>query len=97
MIVSIEPGYYEVQNFGIRLENLYYIEKLSSSTNIFYNFKQLTYVPFQKNMIDIKLLNEEQINWINSYHQEINTKMKDFIQNNEIKEWLNEICQKLEK
>lgn len=97
MIVSIEPGYYETNEFGIRLENLYYIKQISSleSQQVFYSFIPLTFVPFQRNLIDITLLSKEHIDWINAYHQEINNIMKDYIHDNNIKEWLNSICQEL--
>ena len=39
MIVSNEPGYYEEGKFGIRIENLIYVEKVKNKLI----FKNLTY------------------------------------------------------
>ena len=34
MILSNEPGYYETNNFGIRIENLVYIKKIKNKLNL---------------------------------------------------------------
>ena len=46
MIVSNEPGYYEKNKFGIRIENLIYVKK--NKKNIFEN---LTMAPIDKDLI----------------------------------------------
>ena len=47
MILSNEPGFYKKGKFGIRLENMIYVKK---SKNKMY-FKNLTVVPFDKDLI----------------------------------------------
>ena len=42
MIISNEPGYYEKNNFGIRIENLIYIKK-NNQKNYFDNLNNGTY------------------------------------------------------
>ena len=66
MVVSNEPGYYEKNKFGIRIENLIYVKKRRK--NIFF-FENLTMVPIDKNLIDRSLLNKNEKQWINDYHQ----------------------------
>ena len=56
MIVSNEPGYYEEGKFGIRIENLVYIEKKKNKLK----FKNLTMAPIDKDLIDKKLLNSKE-------------------------------------
>ena len=34
MVVSNEPGYYEKNNFGIRIENLLYVKKTKIKTTL---------------------------------------------------------------
>ena len=34
-------------------------------------FKHLTMIPIQKNLIDISLMTEEELNWIDGYHKEV--------------------------
>ena len=44
MIVSNEPGYYEKNNFGIRIENLIYVKKEKKK----FSFDNLTMAPIDK-------------------------------------------------
>ena len=74
MILTVEPGYYEENNLGIRLENSVYIVKektkyVSSNSVGFLKFEPLTYVPIQKILIQKSLLNDFEIKWINEYHE----------------------------
>jgi len=66
-IISNEPGFYLKNNFGIRLENLMYVEK----NNRKMRFKSLTVVPFDKDMIEKKYLTKYEIRWINDYHNDV--------------------------
>lgn len=62
MIVSIEPGVYLENEFGIRLENLAFIKK-HPSINGFLCFETLTCVPFESNLIDKSLLSKKEIDY----------------------------------
>ncbi|WP_339048852.1 aminopeptidase P family protein [Candidatus Mesenet endosymbiont of Phosphuga atrata] len=65
MILSNEPGYYKPGEYGIRIENLMYVEE---KTEGFLGFKQLTCVSYDKRLINYNLLTQDEINWINEYH-----------------------------
>jgi Xaa-Pro aminopeptidase len=80
MVVSNEPGYYEKNNFGIRIENLIYVKK-DRQKNYFDN---LTMAPIDKELIDIKTLNKNEINWLNDYHQKVFDNLKKFMNKNEV-------------
>jgi Xaa-Pro aminopeptidase len=82
MILSNEPGFYKENDFGIRIENLIYCEKINGNHSKFVN---LTMVPIDKDCINKKLLNKKEINWINSYHQKIFYILKPFMNKTEIK------------
>ncbi|MCL2567503.1 MAG: aminopeptidase P family protein [Alphaproteobacteria bacterium] len=69
MVVSIEPGYYLENQYGIRLENLYAIKQ--SNFDGFLCFEPLTLAPYDVKNIDFSLLSQEEINWLNNYHQEV--------------------------
>ena len=72
MILSIEPGYYEKNKLGIRLENLVVVnEVVTGNGKGFLKFDALTLVPFQKNMIDFSIMGKSDISWLNSYHRSI--------------------------
>ena len=80
MILSNEPGYYEKNNFGIRIENLIYVKK-NKKKNYFDN---LTMAPIDKNLIDFKILNKIELNWLNNYHQKVFNNLKKFMNKTEI-------------
>ena len=88
MILSNEPGFYKENDFGIRIENLIYCEKINNNHSKFVN---LTMVPIDKDCINKKLLNKNEINWINNYHQKIFYILKPFMNKTEIK-LLTEAC-----
>ena len=88
MILSNEPGFYKENDFGIRIENLIYCEKINNNDSKFTN---LTIVPIDKDCINKKLLNKNEINWINNYHQKIFRILKPFMNNTELK-LLTEAC-----
>ncbi|WP_264377437.1 MULTISPECIES: aminopeptidase P family protein [unclassified Wolbachia] len=89
MILSNEPGYYIPGKYGIRIENLMYIERRE---NVFLSFKQLTSVPYDKKLIDIQMLTEDEVKWINSYHQFVYKNIENGIKD---KEWLKRVCEPL--
>ena len=72
MVISNEPGYYEKNNFGIRIENLIYV-KMKKNKKVFEN---LTMAPIEKDLIDINLLNTKEKNWINNYHKKVFKNLK---------------------
>ena len=53
MVLSNEPGYYEENKFGIRIENLIYIKKINKKLK----FENLTLAPIENDLINSKLLN----------------------------------------
>jgi len=82
MIVSNEPGYYEKNNFGIRIENLIYVKKIKQKKV----FENLTMVPIDKELINKKLLNSKERKWLNNYHKKVFDNIKGFMLKNEIKD-----------
>ncbi len=82
MVVSNEPGYYEKNNFGIRIENLIYVKKEKNKKY----FENLTLVPIDKNLINRDLLNKNERNWLNNYHKKVFKNLKDYMNKSEISE-----------
>eukprot|EP00358_Blepharisma_japonicum_P006562 CAMPEP_0202940690 /NCGR_PEP_ID=MMETSP1395-20130829/821_1 /ASSEMBLY_ACC=CAM_ASM_000871 /TAXON_ID=5961 /ORGANISM="Blepharisma japonicum, Strain Stock R1072" /LENGTH=580 /DNA_ID=CAMNT_0049635313 /DNA_START=41 /DNA_END=1783 /DNA_ORIENTATION=+ len=68
MNVTNEPGYYEKGNFGIRIENVMFVAKHPTIEN-FLCFENVTRVPYDKNLILLSMLNDEDKAYINAYHQ----------------------------
>jgi Xaa-Pro aminopeptidase len=65
MIVSNEPGYYEANHYGIRLENLMIVR--ASSRSNFLMFETLTRVPFDESLILDARLTASQRKWLQDY------------------------------
>jgi len=83
MILSNEPGYYEKNKFGIRIENLIYVEKNKSKTF----FKNLTLAPIDTDLINFKMLNISEKIYLYNYHMDIYLKISKFLNSKE-KNWL---------
>ena len=83
MIISNEPGYYEEGKFGIRIENLVYIEKENNKLK----FKNLTMAPIDKDLINHKLLSSKEKDYLFKYNLEVYNKISNFLSKNE-KKWL---------
>lgn len=70
---SNEPGYYEAGMFGIRLENIIMIKnattKYSFSGTQFLTFEHITLVPYEPNLINVDMLNDDQISYLNDYNK----------------------------
>ena len=79
MIMSNEPGYYEKNNFGIRIENLIYIKKEKNKLR----FENLTMVPIDKNLIEKDMLSKNEKNWLNLYHKKVYSNLKNFMSERE--------------
>tara|TARA_Y100000590_G_C15692433_1_gene1003908 strand:+ start:497 stop:2200 length:1704 start_codon:yes stop_codon:yes gene_type:complete len=88
MIVSNEPGYYEEGKFGIRIENLLYIKKIKNELR----FKNLTMAPIDKDLINEKLLNSAEKEYLLNYNLEVYKNISKFLSKNE-KKWLSESIQ----
>uniref|UniRef100_A0A803SZB3 X-prolyl aminopeptidase 2 n=1 Tax=Anolis carolinensis TaxID=28377 RepID=A0A803SZB3_ANOCA len=69
MFTSIEPGYYLEGEFGIRLEDVALV--VEAQTKPYLTFEVVSLVPYARNLIDINLLSQEQIQYINSYYESI--------------------------
>ena len=80
MIVSNEPGYYEKNKFGIRIENLIYVKKKAGK--IF--FDNLTMAPIDKSLVDTTILDKKEITWLNNYHKKVFINLQKFMNRSEI-------------
>ncbi len=76
MVTSIEPGYYQPGWGGIRIENLYVvIEMASKYDTVWYGFEPLTYIPFDRKLINADRLSKTQLAWLNNYHSAVVDKL----------------------
>lgn len=88
MITSIEPGVYKMGKHGIRIENIVVVQKdIETDSGQFMKFELLSFVPIDKRAIMVDMLSEKEIDWINSYHEEVYSKLESFLSEDE-KNWL---------
>ena len=75
MIVSVEPGYYKPDAFGIRIENLVAVREAKPQPEYaelkVLEFETLTLVPYERRFIEMAMLTEAERDWINTYHMAV--------------------------
>jgi Xaa-Pro aminopeptidase len=73
MIISNEPGYYAAGAFGIRIENLVVVEAraIPGGERPMLGFETLTLAPIDLSLIDPKLMDADEIAWLNAYHARV--------------------------
>ena len=83
MILSNEPGYYLNKKYGIRIENLIYIDSEKKKLK----FRNLTFAPIDIDLINFKLLNFKEKKYLFDYHLNVYDKISRYLNKNE-KKWL---------
>ena len=78
-IITIEPGVYKPYKYGIRLENnLLVVPAFETDDGIFYQFETITYCPYDRRGIDLEMLTDDELCWINDYHQMVFEKLAPY-------------------
>ena len=90
MVLSNEPGYYEENKFGIRIENL--VTVIRKRNHLY--FENLTMAPIDKDLIDKELLSNSEVSWLNNYHSKVYKNLKKFMSRGEQKK-LSVYCSKI--
>lgn len=101
-ILSNEPGFYEDGKYGIRIENLVVTQPCDTQYNYnnrgYLKFETITLVPIQASLIDVSLLSDEELQWLNHYHERcrdvVGTHL-DKMGKKEAKEWLERATKEL--
>ena len=83
MILSNEPGFYKKNQFGIRIENLVYVKKIKGKIS----FENLTLAPIEKDLINFKLLNLYEKDYLFKYHLNVYSNISKYLNFKE-KKWL---------
>ena len=67
-IITNEPGYYEKDNFGIRVENEVLVVEKDKEKNLL-GFENLTFIPYERNLIDMNLISNDFKKYIDDFHK----------------------------
>ncbi|MCG3879796.1 aminopeptidase P family protein [Psychrobacter sp. Ps6] len=93
MISSNEPGLYREGKWGIRIENLVVNTPVANPTETefgqFLHFETITYCPIDTRLIEPSLLDQVEIDWLNSYHSQVYAELNDRVEGAAL-EWLTE-------
>ena len=88
MIMSNEPGIYEPGRYGIRIENIIAVKEFcKNSHGSFLKFENLTYCPYDTRAIDVSLLTQAEIDFVNAYHKKVYEVLSPYMDADE-KKWL---------
>ncbi len=89
-LLSIEPGHYEVGQFGIRIEHLAFVvkdEKHSTKDKTWFTFNPVTMCPINTDLVNKHIMSGEQIKWLNDYHKRVFKELSPLL-DKEHKNWL---------
>ena len=92
MVVTDEPGVYETDLVGIRIENeLVCVHKADNQYGTFLGFEPLMFVPIATSPILPGVLDRDEIAWLNDYHRQVFAKLAPHLNDAE-RVWLAEKC-----
>lgn len=89
MTVTDEPGIYCEGKFGVRTENTLLIVPAGESRfGKFLKFEPLTLCPIDTAPIDLGLMTDKELQWLNDYHETVRQRLTPLIKDGAVKEWL---------
>lgn len=92
MIVTDEPGVYETDLVGIRIENeLECYHKADNQYGTFLAFRPVTFVPIDTSPLVPGVLTKDELAWLNDYHREVFAKLAPRLNEDE-RDWLAKKC-----
>ena len=95
MTITDEPGIYLEGKFGVRIENTLLITPYKETQfGQFLQFESLTLCPIDTTPIVRELLLDEEIAWLNQYHQHVLATLSPHLNDEEI-EWLKDACKEI--
>lgn len=97
MMITNEPGIYEEGRHGIRIENtVLVVERNATEYGEFYEFETISYFPIDTRAVDVNLMTEVELAWLNQYHQKVLEVLSPNLEGHEL-EWLIEQTKPLTK
>ncbi len=93
MIISVEPGIYKAGSHGIRTENLAIVEK--APFEHFLQLTALTRCPVDQRAIDVSMLNRQEKDWLNTYHEAVWNDLNGRV-DGETREWLRQATARID-
>ena len=64
----------------------------------FLKFDRLTMIPIQKNLINLDIMTDSELDWVDTYHEEVLSKVKPLLkEGSPAMDWLVKSCEKIER
>ena len=100
-IISDEPGIYRTDKWGIRTENLITVipakqTKEATTEDEWLQFETLTLCFYDTSLIEMSLMTEDEIDWLNAYHVRVYKEVSPLLNDDE-KSYLAYKCAAIEK
>ena len=98
MIVSNEPGYYKTGEYGIRIENLVVVRDAAEQPGErkLLEFETLTRAPIDRALVDVSLLTDAELDWLNRYHATVRADIAPLV-DDETAAWLKQATEPIER
>ena len=89
MITTIEPGVYKQDKYGIRIENNLLCKKaFENDQGRFFKFETITYAPIETMCLDLNMMSDEEIDWLNDYHKMVYDTLSKLTKDEELLKFL---------
>jgi Xaa-Pro aminopeptidase len=85
MTLTVEPGFYRADEFGIRHENLC---EVVSHAEGWLGLESMAFVPFNRLLIDAGMLTPVERFWVDEDHQKVREKVGPVLGDEELIAWL---------
>ena len=79
-IITNEPGFYEKDGFGIRIENEVLVVKKDEKH---LGFENLTLLPYERNLIDMDYISNDFKKYIDDFHKKVYEKLSPYLKDDE--------------
>ncbi|TDE24125.1 aminopeptidase P family protein [Vibrio owensii] len=97
MVITNEPGVYREGEYGVRIENIMKVVEVEQNEfGTFYGFETITLAPIATSMLDITLLSQDEVDWLNHYHTQVYKSLSPSLDAHD-KTWLQGATQMVEK
>jgi Xaa-Pro aminopeptidase len=94
-VITDEPGIYREGEYGIRIENVLVCKnECHTAFGRFLSFDTLTLCPIDRQLVDPKMLEKDELNWLNTYHARVISELGPRL-NSDVLKWLKIQCSPL--
>ncbi|MFV8407528.1 aminopeptidase P family protein [Vibrio harveyi] len=97
MVITNEPGVYREGEYGVRIENIMKVVEVDQNEfGTFYGFETITLAPIATSMLDVAVLSQDEVDWLNHYHTQVYKALSPSLDAHD-KTWLQGATQMVDK